>query len=361
MSPQRIIVGIFEGLGYSDYTAFPLLTMKSMAAQGLFKQVTSTFPSTGLSNTASIICGAWPEAHGIVFATPNPALSTAVPPTLFQRARANNAPSAFLTSTRKVFELFGDAVAVDIAPHSAKPRIKPASDKTLSPDSEETNLWLWQTAIDLLKTRPDIKLLCIHTNDAPMHRRAPNQPSSVNYMTRLDQLIAQAQEAAPDAAFFLTATHGMNVKKRCWDLAKVCQTNGYPLKCFRTPENELNETGEPIGIGCASISLEDPEDETRVREIIDSLEGIESILPNRDATIRFHLPSKLLGDLMILGDRDTVFGELQTAGADLGEGHRAHGSLHETEVPLITYNYAGMLPSIDMFESTKDLTRFLYR
>ena len=193
-----------------------------------------------------------------------------------------------------------------------------------------------------------------------MQHCAPHQSKALNYMAQLDKLLAQTKQEAPDAAFFLTATHGMNSKQRCWDLAKVCQTNGYPLLSFQTSASASNNTNGTLGTGCAWISLEDPEDESRVREIIDSLAGIEAILSSREAAARFRLPPTVLGDLVILGDSETVFGELDCAGADLPENYRAHGSLHETEVPLIIYNQDGQLPPADVFESNKDLTRFLY-
>ena len=35
--------------------------------------------------------------------------------------------------------------------------------------SREINYWLWEVAIDILKHRPDIGLLYVHTTDYPMH------------------------------------------------------------------------------------------------------------------------------------------------------------------------------------------------
>jgi hypothetical protein len=46
----------------------------------------------------------------------------------------------------------------------------------------------------------------------------------------MDDLIGQAMHAAPDGAFLITADHGMNAKTLCWDLEKVCERRGVPLR-----------------------------------------------------------------------------------------------------------------------------------
>ena len=363
---QRVIIGVYEGLGKSYYDGATLPTLHSIANQGLFKHVNSVFPSTGITNTISIIYGAWPAAHGMVFgnmAIPGSTSrdATVKPPTLFQRARAANHPAALLSSTRKIIEMCGEGLEIGIAADNATPDWKTRLGKSPPKDPGEINRWLWQVAIELLQTRPDIKLLCIHTNDHPMNQWAPDQLESQNHLQQLDELLAQSLQTAPDAAVLLTGTHSTNHKKRCWDLAKVCQTNGYPLNSVRTPGREIDHSDAFVSSGCAWIKLGEPEDEARVYEIIDSLEGVESILSSREAAARFHLPVTFLGDLMVLGDRDTIFGQLNTAGADLADGYRSNGSLHETDVPLIVYNQGGHLPPEDIFETNKDLTRFLYR
>ncbi len=45
---------------------------------------------------------------------------------------------------------------------------------------------------------------------------------------------------------------------------------------------------------------------------------------------------------------------------ELGPGYRAHGSLHESAVPLVVYNAEGAPPP-EHFQVNLDLTRWLYR
>jgi hypothetical protein len=67
-----------------------------------------------------------------------------------------------------------------------------------------------------------------------------------------------------------------------------------------------------------------------------------------------------IGDLAVLGDRDTVFGELDAESEALNAGYRAHGSLHEVEVPPVIYNGDAKL-SADDFRFNRDLARWVYR
>ena len=71
--------------------------------------------------------------------------------------------------------------------------------------SREINYWLLQVAIELLKTRKDLGCLYVHTTDYTMHTWPPEAAESKEHLARLDSLFAEMEQAAPDAAFFLTA------------------------------------------------------------------------------------------------------------------------------------------------------------
>ena len=68
-----------------------------------------------------------------------------------------------------------------------------------------------------------------------------------------------------------------------------------------------------------------------------------------------------IGDLVVLGDKDTVFGELEAESEELPATFRTHGSLHESDVPLVIYNARGELPKANALRNNFDLTRHLYR
>jgi phosphonoacetate hydrolase len=68
------------------------------------------------------------------------------------------------------------------------------------------------------------------------------------------------------------------------------------------------------------------------------------------------MPARI-GDLVVIGDRDTVFGELESAREELEPTYRSHGSLHESDVPAIVYNAAIELPPANAFKVNFDITR----
>jgi phosphonoacetate hydrolase len=89
------------------------------------------------------------------------------------------------------------------------------------------------------------------------------------------------------------------------------------------------------------------------------LEGVEEVLTRHWAAERFRLHPDRIGDLVVLGDRDTVFGPLERPVEDLPVGFRTHGSCHELRVPLIVYGVP--VPPLDRVAHTHNvhLTRSL--
>jgi hypothetical protein len=60
-----------------------------------------------------------------------------------------------------------------------------------------------------------------------------------------------------------------------------------------------------------------------------------------------------------LGDRDTVFGTMDTETVSLPPEYRSHGSLAEAKVPLVVHN-AAHAPGAEFFQSNVDLARWLF-
>ncbi len=63
--------------------------------------------------------------------------------------------------------------------------------------------------------------------------------------------------------------------------------------------------------------------------------------------------------MVILGDRHTMFGDLDCAHEKLGSSYRAHGSNYEMDLPLIVFNWQEKLPGPERFQQNKDLTHFV--
>ena len=102
-----------------------------------------------------------------------------------------------------------------------------------------------------------------------------------------------------------------------------------------------------------------PQEIDAVAKTVSSLKGVETILTRTEASQRYHLMTSRIGDLVVLGDRDTVFGQLETESDQLPPEYRAHGSLHEMDVPLIIH-HADAKISADQFQFNWQIANWLY-
>lgn len=85
------------------------------------------------------------------------------------------------------------------------------------------------------------------------------------------------------------------------------------------------------------------------------------MLSRSECAMRYHTIPERLGDLDVMGDVTTMFGEMDAAYEKLAPDYRAHGSLHEMDVPLILYNFKMALPDKSFFNANKDLAAFLWQ
>ena len=368
--PQRAIVVMCDGFGmeYLEQSRMPILS--KWREQGLFSHGQATMPSVTNTNNASICCGVWPDQHGITGNSyfdertgTEEYMETAdllLAPTLFQRAAKQGVKSALLSSKKKTTTLLSPGA--DLIMTAEQPgedwirRFGPAPPIY----SREINYWLWTVAIDLLKTRRDLGCLYIHTTDYPMHTWAPEAPESKEHLAKLDQLFGEAAAAAPDAAFLLTADHGMNHKSLCWDLEKVCARRGAPIKIAISVDRDHYVKHHRGYGGVSWVYCKGSLDVDRVAKILTEIKGVDLVLTRTEASKRFHLMPSRIGDLVVLGDRDTVFGELDAESEPLPPEYRAHGSLHEMDIPLFVHNADAKLSARD-FQNNRQLASWLYR
>lgn len=330
---------------------------------------TINIPTVTNTNNASICCGTWPKEHGI---TGNSYFNEQTGeadymenadfirvPTIIQRAAELGVKSALLTCKVKTIHLLGRGAAIAVAAEALPDEWIERYGKPANIYSREINYWLWQVAVDILKHRSDIGLLYVHTTDYPMHTWAPEERESKEHLTALDQLLDEARAAAPDAAFLLTADHGMNYKSRCWDLFKACRERSSDVRFALSAEKDRYVKHHRTFGGAAWVWLNSPKDEERVAQTLLELKGVEAVLPRREAAAKFGLMPERIGELAVFGDAGTVFGELEGPMEELEPGYRSHGSLHESDIPLIIYNSSLKLPPADAFTANLDLTRHI--
>jgi phosphonoacetate hydrolase len=367
--PQRTVIIMCDGFGLEYYDRSPMPTLKSWAARGVHARARAVMPSVTNCNNASICCGVWPAEHGVIGNSYFDEASGTeeymedakllLAPTIFERARARNARSALLSSKKKTIGLLNKGTELLLTAEAPDGNWEARLGKAPPIYSREINYWLFSAALDILRDRRDIGLIYIHTTDYPMHMWPPEAPESQEHLARLDSLFAELAATAPDAAILLTADHGMNFKSRCWDLEKALAGRGAPVRIAISAERDKYLAHHQGMGGTAWVHLRRPEDEAKVSALLGELEGVERVLTRAEAASEFKLMASRLGDLVVLGDRDTVFGTLDAAVERLPQGFRTHGSLQEMDVPVVLHNAPGA-PSAEYFQHNLDLARWMY-
>ncbi|OQP56078.1 nucleotide pyrophosphatase [Niastella yeongjuensis] len=360
---------MIDGLGLDYISRSTMPTLQRWKQQGMYKTVQSVFPSVTNTNNASICCGTWPAEHGI---TGNSFLNLqtgqeeymettglVLAPTIFNRAAKQGLSSALLSSKKKTIALLSSGA--DLTLTAEAPSQEWVDRLGTAPDiySPDINYWLLKAGIWLLKNESRYQCVYIHTTDYPMHRWAPEDERSKAHLQTLDTLFQQLQDAAPDAAILLTADHGMNHKTQCWDLEKAMEKRGAPIKIAISAERDKYLKHHRGFGGTSYVYLNNTQDEEKVRGLIKQLQGVEKVLNRAEAATHFHTMPARIGDLVVLGDKNTVFGNLDVEREDLPAEYRTHGSLHEATIPLIVYN-AKQVPKPDYFNYNMDLAKWLY-
>jgi len=368
-SPQRSIIVMCDGLGLDYYDRSPMPTLKAWAAGGIHARAQAVMPSVTNCNNASICCGAWPSRHGVIGNSYFDQATGAeeymedakllLAPTIFERSRTQGVRSALLSAKKKTIGLLNKGTDVVLTAEAPDSDWERRLGKAPPIYSREINYWLLSAALDILHNRPEIGLLYIHTTDYPMHMWPAEAPESQEHLSRLDSLLAELAAAAPDAAVLLTADHGMNFKSRCWDIEKALQERGAPVRIAISAERDKYLAHHQGMGGTAWVHLRTPNDENRVGALLGELEGVERVVTRAEAASEFNLMANRLGDLVVLGDRDTVFGNLDSGMEVLPKGFRTHGSLHEIDVPVVVHN-APAAPRGDYFRHNLDLARWMY-
>ncbi len=361
---------MIDGFDYAYYTASEMPVMKKMAETGFFKKGSAIFPSLTNANNISIACGAWPESHGVTtncyfdqkagraFFLEDPSFLQS--PTIFEMRGGQGGKSALLTCKSKTAKIIGHKATIAIAAEEPDEAVCREFGTPPPMYSSEINYWLIETAAKMAASDKDLELIYVHTTDYPMHMWAPEDPESLEHMNMIDRLIGEFHKAAPEYSIVITADHGMNGKIRCWDLAKACGARGLDIRYAVSPvaDRLLKHHGGFGGVSYVYLNRES--DIGIVKDILMSLEGVESVLDRETAAVRYSLMASRIGDLVVLPDKDTVFGDLSKECVDLPKGYRSHGSLYELDIPLMIYNTDTCGIKYNEINYNLDLTKYLF-
>jgi len=369
MKTQRILIAMMDGFGLDYFRHGDMPTLERLSREGMFCEVKSMFPSVTNVNNVSIATGEWPKIHGI---SANSRFDETIGEaaylnegvkcdSVFSRAKKAGVRTALLTAKKKTKELFGHEAGVAIAAEDLCEGETKKYGTAPEVYSREINYWLWNAAERMLKEEKDIGLVYVHTTDYPMHMWAPERAESMEHLRTIDDILARIVFENPDIAVFATADHGMNFKAQCWDLGRMLVEKKIPAKFVLSPERDYYIKHHRNFTGCAWLWLSSESDREETRAQLMSLNGVESVLDSADVARIFNLDKAAMGDLVIFGDKDTMFGDMEAIHEALPPEYRAHGSLYETDLPLVIWNYKSPMPEKGRFAHNKDLCGFLFR
>jgi len=189
---------------------------------------------------------------------------------------------------------------------------------------------------------------------------APEDSNSINHLRQMDAYIEQFVKVAPDAIICITADHDVHHKSRCVDIQKTLAAKNIFIKIAISAERDKYVVHHRGFGGTSYVYLNNLKDAAVVKKHLLTVKGVETVLTKKEAAEKFHLMPDRIGDLVVLADSVTVFGDLEKEQSEaLPESYRSHGSVYETKVPMIIYN-AASLPAASYFQYNKDLIRWLF-
>ena len=206
-----------------------------------------------------------------------------------------------------------------------------------------------------LLARYDLDLLYLSTTDFVQHKWAPGEPEANAFYARLDRFIGALD--AQDIILGITADHGMNAKTNADGAPKVQFIETQLVAAGIAEARVILPITDPYVVhhgalgSYATVYLDDAHT-ARATAILRAMPGVEQVLSREQAAATYQLPPDRIGELVVLADQDTVLGRTPDWHelADVAEGLRSHGGLHEGVVPMIcnrplTDQYAELLAS----------------
>ncbi len=369
--PKTTVLITIDGLDpeYLDVCDAP--NLREMAKRGFHVTGKCMMPSVTNVNNVSVVTAEYPSAHGIssnyrlVRETGEEIYMESgeyiLAETFFQRASRTGARTILSTSKDKLRTLLSDGASESISSERAPQWAVDAVGEPPPIYSLEVNGWTIRAATEAMKRGP-ADIVYISTTDFAMHTYAPEEPESQRHISILDDAIGDLIEANPDVTLLLTADHGMSPKSRMLDLEGTLLERGIAVQAVPIIKDRYVVHHNNLG-GCMFIYMDAGHSE-RVDEAAQELRetaGVERVYSRAEAAEELRLNYDRIGDLVVTGDSDTVFGpkELSETWNDTGAGSglRSHASAYEQDVPIIGYN--GDFDGFE-FAENRDLGRYVF-
>ena len=334
-------------------------------------------PSVTNVNNVSLVTSSFPEVHGIssnyrlVRETGEEIYMESgeyvLAETMFQRLERRGGKSALVTSKDKLRTLLADGATIAVSSEQAPEWVVREVGAPPPIYSLEVNGWVVEAASFIMSRCEDLDVVYISTTDYAMHTYAPEEPESQRHLSILDEAVGELVESYPDVTLLLTADHGMSRKRRMVDLESALERYGMRAVAVPIIKDRYTVHHSNLG-GCSYVYVDyvDPGSGDRrgpmtgdalveALKVLGETPGVEEALSQEEAVDRFRLHRERIGDIVVMGEPDVVFGD--PSETEMPPRLRSHASTHERQVPLLGYNgdFEGF-----SFQENRDLGRFVF-
>ena len=361
MSRPTVLICI-DGLDPAYLDAGDTPVLDEIGKSGFSAIGRSMMPSVTNVNNVSIVTGRYPDSHGIgsnyrlVRETSEEIYMESAEyiqsETIFERAASRGLTSILVTAKDKLRTLLGEGATVAVSSERPPDELVDSVGRPPGIYTVDVNAWVIGAATWLMSQHP-ADIVYISTTDYAMHTYAPEEPEARRHTRLLDSALGRLADTHPDATVLVTADHGMSRKSRMVDIRDALAVHGIVANPVPIIKDRYVVHHSNLG-GCIYIYLESGDVEAAVEALRD-IPGVEEALTREQAAQDLRLPHDRIGDVVVTGEPDVVFGDAQQVA--LPRGLRSHGSAHERRVPIIGYNgdFDGFT-----FEENRDIGRYVF-
>lgn len=364
MIKKPLVILLIDGLDpeYLEVCEAPVI--ETLMREGFFEIGKCVMPSVTNVNNVSLVTASYSELHGIcsnywlrgegdeIYLESGEYIKAE---TMFQRAKKQGKKSLFVTAKNKLLALLADGATIAISAEQPPEQLVKNVGAPPGIYSLEVNEWVIDTANHIMTLHDDIELVYITTTDFAMHKYAPEHPKAHRHMRILDEAIERLLTTHPDITLLITADHGMSAKSRMIHLpGELFRKQRIQIRAIPVIKDRHTVHHSNLG-GCIYVYLEDSLKLGHALMHLRRIDGVEEALPRYEAATKYHLMPDRIGDIVVMGEKDVVFGNPEEV--EMPDNLRSHGSLHETTVPIIGHNgdFDGFT-----FQENRDVGRYVF-
>ncbi|MCZ6866671.1 MAG: alkaline phosphatase family protein [Chloroflexi bacterium] len=340
---KTTVIFCIDGLDPEYLEACEMPNLRALVRKGFSNIGQAMMPAVTNVNNVSLVTGSYPEEHcicsnywlpggrdeGIYVESAEYVLTE----TIFQRAQRQGKTSILVTSKDKLRTLLADGATISVSSEQPPEWVVAGVGPPPQIYSLEVNGWVIKAASYIMSLNP-ADVVYITTTDYAMHTYGPDHPQSQKHMTILDDALGELVEAHPDIALLITADHGMSRKTRMVDLKHALEDHGIKADPIPIIKDRYVVHHSNLG-GSMFVYLQSADLDEAVKVLRETC-GVEEALPREEAAVRFRLCYERIGDILVTGEKDVVFGD--PAEVQMPPNLRSHGSTHELRIPIIGYN-----------------------